>query len=101
MRLAMVSIIPIGSGELVLREDVPKLRAGAKLGDVGGECRVKMCFLLLIVLGLAEQATGAELQRFAASRPEMGVEFEVIVYAAEEAAAMKGIEAAFARIAEL
>ncbi len=41
------------------------------------------------------------LQRYARARPEMGVEFEVIVYAPTSEAAESGIKAAFARIHQL
>lgn len=44
---------------------------------------------------------GAELQRFSKIEPHMGVEFEVVLYATDETAALAGFTATFARIAQL
>lgn len=46
-------------------------------------------------------ATAAELQRFSQTEPHMGVEFEVVLYAADENSAKAALQAAFSRIAEL
>ncbi|QDU30712.1 Thiamine biosynthesis lipoprotein ApbE precursor [Anatilimnocola aggregata] len=48
-----------------------------------------------------EPAKAAELARFNQTQVHMGVEFEIVVYAAEKSLADQGIAAAFARIAEL
>jgi thiamine biosynthesis lipoprotein len=52
---------------------------------------------LLAVLGVH----GAELSRFTFTQPHMGTRFQIIVYAADEAAADRAVKAAFERIAGL
>ena len=54
---------------------------------------------LLACCALSLHADG--LQRFSQRELHMGVEFEVVLYAADEAAAKPAFQAAFARIAEL
>ncbi len=63
--------------------------------------RLWLAIAILLDCQLSSSAEERPLQRFSASKPEMGVEFEVILYASDEAAAKQGIDAAFARIAEL
>lgn len=46
-------------------------------------------------------AIATELQRFSQTEPHMGVEFEAVLFAADESAARAALRAAFARIAEL
>lgn len=57
-------------------------------------------FLLLTLTSLAA-AEGEELQRFREMRPGMGSTFEIILYAPDEPAARRGLDAAFARIEQL
>ena len=56
-----------------------------------------------LLLALAALAIGADenLERYSQRAVHMGVEFEVILYAPNEAAAKKAMAAAFARVAEL
>jgi thiamine biosynthesis lipoprotein len=56
---------------------------------------------LAICLLCWQMAVAGELQRFSQIEPHMGVEFEVVLYAADETAAKGALKAAFARIAEL
>lgn len=59
-------------------------------------------FLLVICLLCGGIAPAAEkLQRFEQIEPHMGVEFEIVLYAADEPTAKAAFTAAFARIAEL
>jgi thiamine biosynthesis lipoprotein len=57
--------------------------------------------IAVAILILAKTAPAAELQRFSQIQPHMGVEFEVVLYSAEENAAQAAFTAAFDRIAEL
>lgn len=57
--------------------------------------------LLFLCLLVASPAAAADLQQFKRSQPHMGVEFEVVLYAADEASAESAFAAAFERIAEL
>jgi FAD:protein FMN transferase len=50
---------------------------------------------------LASGAAAADLHRFSQSQPHMGVEFEVVLYARDQAEAETAFRLAFARIAEL
>ncbi len=43
----------------------------------------------------------AEMRRFEATQPQMGVPFKILLYAADQTAANRAFEAAFSRIAEL
>jgi thiamine biosynthesis lipoprotein len=56
---------------------------------------------LAICLVCSHFSSAAELQRFSETQPHMGVEFEVVLYAADEPTAKAAIAAAFERIAEL
>ena len=60
--------------------------------------RWPLVFLCLLV---ASPAVAADLRQFNRSQPHMGVEFELVIYAANETAAEPAFEAAFERIAEL
>ncbi|MEX0717607.1 MAG: FAD:protein FMN transferase [Planctomycetaceae bacterium] len=74
--------------------------------------RVSRCLLLAIACGAApcdaepiERAAppveGTRLQRFEYRQPHMGVAFVIRLYAADEAAAKRAADAAYARVAEL
>ena len=62
---------------------------------------LRLYSLLIAALFLAREAPADELQRFSQVQPHMGVEVEVVLYAADEATAKTGFAAAFERIAEL
>jgi thiamine biosynthesis lipoprotein len=59
-----------------------------------------MIHLVLAIL-LASADDSGRLQRFQEVRPAMGSTFEIIVYAADEGTARRGLDAAFARIEKL
>ena len=62
---------------------------------------IQLSTTLGLIACAATVAQAEELQRFSQVEPQMGVEFEVVVYAADQAAAEKAIAAAFDRIAAL
>jgi thiamine biosynthesis lipoprotein len=57
--------------------------------------------LVLLLAATCCQADEPKLARHAFTQPQMGTQFKIIVYAAEEKAATKAVEAAFERIAGL
>lgn len=60
------------------------------------------CALLLAACALAAPAQAREvLQRYAFSRPQMGTEARIVLYAADAASAERGAEAGFARMHQL
>jgi thiamine biosynthesis lipoprotein len=56
---------------------------------------------MLLAAALARCAAGADLERFEATQPQMGVPVKIVLYAPDERAAKGALDAAFARIAAL
>ena len=67
----------------------------------------RACYLLGVILSRVVRrrapayTSDAEMRRFEATQPQMGVPFKILLYAADQTAANRQFEAAFSRIAEL
>jgi thiamine biosynthesis lipoprotein len=57
--------------------------------------------LAVLFFGAAQVTTAADLERYSQTKPHMGVEFEIVLFAPDESQANAAFTRAFARIAEL